>query len=97
MNKHDDPLFIIDDVGNIIFVNTSFCSVFGASEDELLKMNMFDAISGDGLTPDRIHEMKWENEAVIKSKVTKIVNLKLVPVINSKKHGVFACGIITRF
>jgi hypothetical protein len=26
---------------------------------------------------------------------TKVANVKIIPVINNKKHGMFSCGVIT--
>jgi hypothetical protein len=39
---------------------------------------------------------KWENAISIKCKsATKVANVKIIPVINNKKHGMFSCGVIT--
>lgn len=97
LNKNEEPLFIVDDAGMIIFVNKSFCNMIDKSDLELLNTNIFEYISAFNLTVERIHESKWEDVAVIKGNITRIVNIKIIPVINSKKHGIFACGIITGF
>lgn len=42
-----DGIFLTDTSGNYIFVNPAFCKMTGYTEEELLKMNVFDVIIQD--------------------------------------------------
>jgi PAS domain S-box-containing protein len=96
MNSHIDPLFIIEPSGNIVFVNSSFCEFVEMSETELLDTCIYDVMPNSNFQDANLNVKKWENAISIKCKsATKVANVKIIPVINNKKHGMFSCGVIT--
>lgn len=71
-NQSSEGITIADMEGNYVFVNPAFCEMSGYSEEELLKMTVFD--------------MKAENQSHSSFEETKLSS-KLVRVILKKKDG----------
>ena len=96
MNEHNDPLFILDDLGTILFVNNSFCDLTEYTEIQLLDSCIYDIIADDSIKTLDLNTRKWESTISLKCKNgAKTVYLKIVPVINNRKQGMFSCGVIT--
>jgi PAS domain S-box-containing protein len=96
MNAHVDPLFIIDESGRMVFVNSAFCELLGEQEVDVLDKNICDYIIDEDFKFSNFELRKWEGSVAIKCKSKcRIVYVKVVPVINNQKHGMFSCGVIT--
>jgi PAS domain S-box-containing protein len=52
VEQASDAIIIIDEIGNLVEVNTSFCKMVGYSEKELLGMNMTELTDPDQLKND---------------------------------------------
>jgi hypothetical protein len=77
-------------------VNSSFCEFVEMSETELLDTCIYDVMPNSNFQDANLNVKKWENAISIKCKsATKVANVKIIPVINNKKHGMFSCGVIT--
>jgi PAS domain S-box-containing protein len=96
MNAHVDPLFIIDENGRMVFVNSAFCELLDEQEVDVLDKNICDYIIDEDFKFSNFELRKWEGSVAIKCKSKcRIVYVKVVPVINNQKHGMFSCGVIT--